>query len=148
VTVQNADSLVNRTFQWDLAETSHRERLAQLAYSPLAMGVLARKYLGGARPVAARLTLFPTFGERYQCDPLTKAPQEHVRMAREAGLEAAQLALAFVRSRPVVASTIVGARTVKPLKANLATRSVALAPDVLTAIDAVNACYPRLPAGL
>jgi aryl-alcohol dehydrogenase-like predicted oxidoreductase len=58
------------------------------------------------------------------------------------------MALAFVRARPFVASTIVGATTVAQLEANLATRSVALGADVLAAVDAVNARYPSPSAGL
>jgi aryl-alcohol dehydrogenase-like predicted oxidoreductase len=41
---------------------------------------------------------------------------------------------------------IVGARTVAQLEANLATR--ALGPDVVAAIEAVNARYPSPSAGL
>jgi aryl-alcohol dehydrogenase-like predicted oxidoreductase len=148
VTIQNAYSFVNRTFEWDLAEACHREGLALLAYSPLAMGVLAGKYLDGARPPGARFTLFPSFGDRYQRELVTHAAGEYARVARAAGLEPAQLALAFVRSRPIVAATIVGARTVAQLEANLATRSIALADDVVAAIEAVNARYPSPSAGL
>ena len=148
VTIQNAYSLVNRTFEWNLAEACHRERVALLAYSPLAMGVLAGKYLGGARPPGARFTLFPDFGDRYQRDLVTAAAAEYGRVAREAGLAPAALALAFVRTRPFVASTLVGASTVAQLEANLATESIPLGADVVAAIDAVNARFPSPSAGL
>jgi len=148
VTIQNAYSLVNRTFEWDLAEACGREGVALLAYSPLAMGVLAGRYLGDARPPGARFTLFPSFGDRYQRELVTRAAEDYARVAREAGLEPAHLALAFVRSRAFVASTVVGATTVKQLEANLASRSVALAADTFAAIDAVNARYPSPSAGL
>ena len=148
VTLQNAYSLVNRTFEWDLAEACHRESIALLAYSPLAMGVLAGKYLGGAQPEGARLAVFPAFGERYQRELVTAATVEYVRVAREAGLDPAAMALAFVRTRPFVASTILGARTVAQLEANLATQSIALAADVVAAIDAVNVRFPSPSAGL
>jgi aryl-alcohol dehydrogenase-like predicted oxidoreductase len=147
-TIQNAYSLVNRTFEWELAEACHREHVALLAYSPLAMGVLAGKYLGGARPDGARLTVFPAFGERYQRDLVKQAAAEYVRVARDAGLDPAAMALAFVRSRPFVASTILGARTVAQLDANLATQSLALGADVIAALEAVNARYPSPSAGL
>jgi aryl-alcohol dehydrogenase (NADP+) len=148
VTIQNAYSLVNRTFEWDLAEACRREHVALLAYSPLAMGVLSGKYLDGARPDGARLAVFPAFGERYQRALVKEAAAEYVRVAREAGLEPAAMALAFVRSRPFVASTLLGARTVAQLEADLATQSIALAPEVVAAIEAVNARYPSPSAGL
>jgi aryl-alcohol dehydrogenase (NADP+) len=148
VTIQNAYSLVNRTFEWDLAEACHREAVALLAYSPLAMGVLSGKYLDGAQPEGARLAVFPAFGERYQRALVKDAAAEYVRVARAAGLEPAAMALAFVRSRPFVASTLLGARTVAQLEADLATQSFALAPEVVAAIEAVNARYPSPSAGL
>jgi aryl-alcohol dehydrogenase (NADP+) len=148
VTIQNAYSLVNRTFEWDLAEACHREQVALLAYSPLAMGVLAGKYLGGAKPEGARLAVFPSFGERYQRDLVKEATAEYVRVARDAGLPPEAMALAYVRTRPFVAATILGARTVAQLEANLATQAIALGADVVAAIDAVNARYPSPSAGL
>lgn len=148
VTIQNAYSLVNRTFEWDLAEACHREGVALLAYSPLAMGVLAGKYLGGARPAGARLAVFPSFGERYQRQGVAAATAQYVRVARAAGLDPAAMALAYVRSRPFVAATILGARTLAQLEADLATQSLALGAEVLAAIEAVNARHPSPSAGL
>ena len=147
-TIQNAYSLVNRTFEGDLAEACFREGVALLAYSPLAMGVLAGKYLGGAKPAGARLAKFPDFGERYQREYVAAAAGGYVRVAREAGLDPAAMALAFVRSRPFVASTILGATSVAQLERNIAGARLALAPDVLAAIDAVHVRYPSPSAGL
>ena len=46
VSVQNAYSLLCRTFDAGLAECCHMERVALLAYSPLAMGLLTvRQFL-------------------------------------------------------------------------------------------------------
>jgi aryl-alcohol dehydrogenase-like predicted oxidoreductase len=59
--IQNPYSLLNRTFEIGLAEIAHRESVGLLAYSPLAFGVLSGKYLEGARPAGARLTLFDRF---------------------------------------------------------------------------------------
>jgi aryl-alcohol dehydrogenase-like predicted oxidoreductase len=148
VTVQNAYSLVNRTAEWDLAEACFREALALLAYSPLAMGVLAGKYLDGARPEGARLTRFPDFGERYQREFVQAAAKAYAGVAREAGLAPAALALAFVCSRPFVAATIVGATSVAQLEADIEAGSVNLAPETIAAIEAVNARYPSPSAGL
>ena len=147
-TIQNAYSLVNRTFEWDLAEVCYREQVGLLAYSPLGMGVLAGKYLGGAKPAGARLAKFPTFGDRYQRELVGKAVEEYVRVAREAGLAPARMALAFVRSRPFVASTILGATSVAQLQENIAAATTPLGDDVVKAIEAVNARFPSPSAGL
>lgn len=54
VSLQNAYSLLCRTFDAGLAECCHAERVSLLAYSPLAMGLLTGKYLdrGGGPPGA------------------------------------------------------------------------------------------------
>jgi aryl-alcohol dehydrogenase-like predicted oxidoreductase len=147
-TIQNAYSLVNRTSEGDLAEACHREDVALLAYSPLAMGVLTGKYLGGTKPTGARLARFPDFGERYQREYVAAAAEGYVRVAREAGLDPAAMAIAFVRSRPFVASTIVGATSVAQLERNIAAAGLALGDDALRAIDAVHVRYPSPSAGL
>jgi aryl-alcohol dehydrogenase-like predicted oxidoreductase len=55
VSLQNAYSLLCRTFDAGLAECCHAERVSLLAYSPLAMGLLTGKYLGvGGGPPGAR----------------------------------------------------------------------------------------------
>ncbi len=56
VSIQNPYNLLNRTFEVGLAEIAIREQIGLLAYSPLAFGVLAGKYLDGARPADGRLT--------------------------------------------------------------------------------------------
>jgi len=147
-TIQNAYSLVNRVFEGDLAEACYREEVALLAYSPLAMGVLTGKYLGGAKPAGARFARFPDFGERYRREQVGAAAEGYARVAREAGLDPAAMALAFVRSRPFVAATILGATSVAQLERNIAGAGLALPADVLAAIDAVHVRCPSPSAGL
>ncbi|MGH8630377.1 MAG: aldo/keto reductase, partial [Burkholderiales bacterium] len=65
VSIQNAYNLINRSFEPALSEVTRREGVALLAYSPLAFGHLSAKYLAGAKPAGARLTVFPPFGQRY-----------------------------------------------------------------------------------
>ncbi len=54
ISLQNAYSLLCRTFDAGLAECCHKQRVSLLAYSPLAMGLLTGKYLapGGGPPEA------------------------------------------------------------------------------------------------
>jgi aryl-alcohol dehydrogenase-like predicted oxidoreductase len=112
VSVQNPYNLLNRSYEVGLAEVSHREQVSLLPYSPLAFGVLSGKYLGGERPPKARLTLFDRF-TRYTRDPGVEATKAYVDLAREHGLDPAQMALAWVTSRPFVTSNIIGATNLR-----------------------------------
>ncbi len=135
--VQNAYHLLNRTFETALAEVALREQVGLLAYSPLAQGFLTGKYLDGARPPGARVTLFDR-QQRYQKPGSEEAVRDYVAIAREAGLDPAVMAIAFVASRPFVTSAIIGATSMAQLKTAIDAGETALSPDVLTAIDAVH----------
>lgn len=148
ITIQNCYNLVCRTFEGDLAEACFRERIALLAYSPLAMGMLTGKYAWGARPPLARFTLFPEFGERYRRPGVVAAAEEYAALAKRAGLRPAQMAIAFVRSRWFTASTILGATNLDQLKENLAAVEVRLDEDLLAEIDFVHSRYTSPAAGL
>ncbi|EPC01829.1 aldo-keto reductase [Litchfieldella anticariensis FP35 = DSM 16096] len=139
--VQNPYNLLNRSFEVGLAEIAHREDVGLLAYSPLAFGVLSGKYLDGARPPKGRLTLFERF-QRYTSEVAEEATHAYVRIARDHGLDPAQMALAYVNSRPFLTSNIIGATTMEQLESNLASESLKLEQEVLDAIEAV---HKRLP---
>ncbi len=142
VSIQNPYSLLNRSFEVGLAEFSHREDVGLLAYSPLAFGVLSGKYLGGKRPEGARLTLFERFS-RYSNPESEKATQAYVSLARQHGLDPAQMALAYVTSRPFVTSNIIGATTREQLQSNLASIDLKLSEEVLEGIEAIHQGQPN-----
>lgn len=135
--IQNAYSLLNRTFETALAEVALREDVGLLAYSPLAQGFLTGKYLDGARPAGTRTTLFDR-GQRYQTEGAEGAIKSYIALAREAGLDPAQMALAFVTSRPFVTANIIGATSMAQLKTDIASTEVAISPELEAKIDAVH----------
>jgi aryl-alcohol dehydrogenase-like predicted oxidoreductase len=135
--VQNAYSLLNRTYETALAEISIRERVSLLAYSPLAQGFLTGKYLNGARPAGARTTLFER-SQRYQTPGAEPAIEKYLGLAREFGLDPAQMALAFVNSRPFVTSTIIGATSMEQLKVDIGSVEVTITPELEERIDAIH----------
>jgi len=143
LTIQNAYSLVNRMFDADLAEASFREKVPLLAYSPLAMGMLTGKFAGGAKPPRARLVRYSDFGQRYKREQTRAAAEEYCRLAQSRGLSPTEMALAFVRHRWFVASTIVGATDLAQLKQNIDSVKVELDAETLAGIDAIHARYPN-----
>jgi aryl-alcohol dehydrogenase-like predicted oxidoreductase len=142
ITIQNAYNLINRRFDGELAEASRREDVGLLAYSPLAFGLLTGKYLAGP-PAGARLSLFEGFGGRYRKPNVDEAVTAYAKVAREHGLSLAQLALAFVRSRWFVKSTIVGATSLAQLEENLGSAAIHLDEATLAAIEAVHTRFPN-----
>lgn len=118
VSIQNAYSLVNRSFEPYLAEVAEREEIGLLAYSPLAQGYLTGKYLNGARPEGARTTLFNR-GSRYETPAAEAMLQKYVDLAKEFNLTPEQLALKFCATRSFVTSTIIGATKMEQLKADI-----------------------------
>ncbi len=140
VSIQNPYNLLNRSFEVGLAEMVYREKLGFLAYSPLAFGMLSGKYLYGSRPSRARLTLFPDYS-RYSGEQGMAATVEYDKLARRHGLAPAQLALAFVNSRPFLTSTIIGATTMDQLKANIASAELTLSEALLAEIEAIHARF-------
>ena len=140
VSIQNPYSLLNRSFEVGLSEFSHRDKLGLLAYSPLAFGALSGKYLGGARPPEGRLTLFARFS-RYNGEHADHAVGEYVALARQHGLDPAQMALAFVTARPFTTSTIIGATTMEQLRSNIASSEIKLSDEVLQGIESIHKRY-------
>ncbi|MDU2732631.1 MAG: NADP(H)-dependent aldo-keto reductase, partial [Mixta calida] len=140
VSIQNPYSLLNRSFEVGLAEISQHEGVELLAYSSLAFGTLSGKYLNGARPAGARNTLFSRF-TRYSGQQSQLAIAEYVDLARRHGLDPAQMALAFVRQQPFVASTLLGATTLEQLQSNIDSYQLTLSSEVLEQLEAIHRRY-------
>ncbi|PCH77147.1 MAG: NADP(H)-dependent aldo-keto reductase [Flavobacteriaceae bacterium] len=141
-TIQNPYSLLNRTFEGALAEVAMQEQVGLLAYSPLAFGVLSGKYRNGQTPEKGRVTLYPRF-DRYSNEQCVKAVNLYYALALENNLTLTELSLAFVRQKPWVSSTIIGATTIDQLKENIATTEIILGPSLLKGIDAINSEIPN-----
>lgn len=142
VSVQNPYSLLNRSYEVGMAEVSWREKTGLLAYSPLGFGVLSGKYLDGARPEGARLSLFPDYS-RYSNAAAVTATQSYVDLARQHQLDPAQMALAYVNSRSFLTSTIIGATTMAQLKSNIESIYLTLYPEVLQGIESIHQAHPN-----
>lgn len=140
-TVQNEYSLLCRYFEPDLAEISHAEGIGLLAWSPLTRGILSGKYLNGARPAGARLTI-ETRPEHRVGKQVDGATEKYIELARQHGLDPCQMALAFVNSRPFVASTLIGATSMEQLRNNIDSIDVKLSEEVLKGIEVIRREYP------
>lgn len=137
VSVQNAYSLLNRTYESALLELCHREQVSLLAYSPLAFGHLTAKYRRDSA-AAGRVNLFKTFGQRYQKPMVAPAVAAYAELARDHQLTPTQLALAFVYSRWHVASTLLGATSVAQLQENIDASAVTWTAELEAAVQQLH----------
>ncbi len=120
-----------------------REDVGLLAYSPLGFGTLSGKYLDGAKPEGARLTNFGTVFPRYLNEQAVAATAKYVALARAHGLDPAQMALAYVNSRPFVTANIIGASKLDQLADNIASIDIELPEDVLKGIEEIHTGQPN-----
>ncbi|MDA1090526.1 MAG: NADP(H)-dependent aldo-keto reductase [Proteobacteria bacterium] len=135
--IQNPYNLLCRQFEIGLSEVSIREDCGLLAYSPLGFGALTGKYLNGALPEGSRHQLFPHFMRFFKPNGI-KATEAYTALARAHGLEASQMALAFVNSKPFLTANIIGATSIEQLKSNLETEGMVLSDEVLAGIEALH----------
>jgi len=142
ITIQNPYSLLNRTFEIGLAEIAHREQVGLLAYSPLGFGVLSGKYLNGGGKPEDRLTRFPEY-DRYSNDQAVSATREYVRLAQDLNMSSAQMALAYVNSRPFLSSNIIGATSMAQLQENISSIDIELDEEQLEQIEAIHRRHPN-----
>jgi len=139
--IQNEYSLLYRLHEPDLMEISIREKVGLLAWSPLAAGMLTGKYANGARPTGSRWTLSNRFNQR-DTPQAHAAVERYLAVAKKHNLDAAQLAIAFVLSRPFVTSAIIGATNMQQLKTNIAAHDLVLSKEVLADIAEVRRDFP------
>lgn len=138
VSIQNCYNLINRGYEFGLAEIGYREQLSLLAYSPLAFGHLTGKYLEGG---SGRATLFRGFAQRYEKPNVAPASSAYAALAREYGFSPAELALSFVYHRWFVASTIIGATSMRQLQENFKAWQKPLSTELLQKIEQLHLRY-------
>ena len=137
VTIQNEYSLLCRHFEPDLNEIAINEDCGLLAWSPLCRGMLSGKYLNGARPEGARLTIETRTEHRIH--PMTdRAIVRYIDLAKRHELDVCQMAIAFVNSKPFVSSTLIGATNMMQLKTNIEAVSLNLSDEINTEIEEIR----------
>ena len=140
-TVQNPYNLLNRKDEIGLTEILHRENVGLFPYSPLGMGTLSGKHLGGIKE-NTRLSLFPQY-KRYSNQQAVNATKMYQELAKKHDLSLTHLALAFVNLQPFVTSNIIGATNMDQLKENIASIEVELSEDILEEINEIHNLIPN-----
>ncbi len=140
--IQNAYNFLNRTFELGGAEIALREKIGLLAYSPLAQGYLTGKYQNGALPQGSRKQLFNRL-QRYETKGASARIDDYVALAKQYGLDPAQMALRFVTERDFVTSNIIGATSFEQLKIAIASATIAWPEEIEKAISEIHLKQPN-----
>ena len=132
---QPSYSMLNRWIEDGLTDALEELVIGCIAFSPLAQGMLSRKYLAGV-PEGSRATRGGSLSERL----LTPGNIERVRaldgIAERRGQLLARMAIAWVLRDPRITSALIGARTVEQLDDSLgALDSPGFSAEELAEID-------------
>jgi aryl-alcohol dehydrogenase-like predicted oxidoreductase len=128
-------SLIERTVERELIPAAKALNLGVTAWSPLAGGVLTGKYHGHGSAENGRMSSDMMKGflpEQQRTDRIVGAVE---RVSKDVGLSIAQVALAWLRYRPVPVIPIVGARKLSQLHDNLASLDLTLTPEHFKTLD-------------
>jgi len=139
-TVQNPYSLLNRTYEIGMSEISIREKAGLIAYSPMGFGMLSGKYHKGLDKPKDRINQFKQYN-RYNSELSKKATGEYLALAEANGMTLAEMALAFVTTRPFVTANIIGATTMEQLKENIGSVQFDISKELKKEIDAIHQTY-------
>ena len=132
---QPSYSMLNRWIENGLLDVLQAEGIGCIAFSPLAQGLLTRKYLKGV-PEDSRAAAGGSFGKHL----LTEHNLNNVRalneIAQQRGQTLAQMAIAWVFRQPAVTSALIGASRWSQIEDCLgALKSPAFTAEELAAID-------------
>lgn len=139
-------SLQNRDAETELVPLSIDQGVGILVWSPLAGGLLSGKYRRGIEAPAGSRHLSewdepPVNDETKLYDTI----EALVSIGEARGVSAAQVALAWLLSRPAVTSVIVGARTTDQLRDSLRAADLELGAEELARLDKVSGEPLRYP---
>lgn len=122
--------------EMELAPACHQHGIAVLPYSPLGGGLLSGKYRRGA-PLPPSVRAEENAATRIS-DKNWDIIETLVAVAQEHGQTPAQAAISWLRSKPWVASPIVGANTPDQLRNTIAGLDAELPPEALAHIDTAS----------
>jgi aryl-alcohol dehydrogenase-like predicted oxidoreductase len=143
IALQTEYSLLERTVEGELVPMAQELGLGILPWSPLKMGALSGKYTrsNNVKMQGHRGAFVGEFTDK------TYAIIDQLgAIAKELQTDVPTVSLAWVQSRPGVTSTIIGARTMDHLEANLKALDLTLTAEQVASLDAVSKPILNFPA--
>jgi len=147
VSVQPRYSLLFREIERELLPLAAEEGLGVIPYNPLAGGLLTGKYKTGAKPEDnTRFTLGTAgsmYQDRYWNDRSFATVEQLHKLADEAGVPLATLAVAWVMANPLITAPLLGASRPEQLDATIAAADYKLDPALKQKLDELTAEYRK-----
>ncbi len=145
VSIQSEYSMLVRDAETELLHACDRMGVGLIPYRPLAQGFLTGKYArGDAPPAGTRLALQDRVRRQRETDANWTAVEAAQELAAELGCTTAQLAVAWLLSRPQVSSVIAGASNAEQVADNARAADVDIPPDALATLEQ---SLPPVPGG-
>jgi aryl-alcohol dehydrogenase-like predicted oxidoreductase len=145
VSVQAYYTIAGRDLEREVVPLLQDQKLGLMVWSPLAGGLLSGKFKNAddKGPTGARRATFdfPVVDKQraFQCvDAMRPLAQQHQ-------VSVAQIALAWILSKPFVSSVIIGAKSMDQLRDNIAASRVQLTADEIKVLDEVSQLPPEYP---
>jgi aryl-alcohol dehydrogenase-like predicted oxidoreductase len=144
ISVQAYYTIAGRDLEREIVPLLQDQKLGLMVWSPLAGGLLSGKYTAADKgPAGARRTTFDfplvDKGRAFKCVDAMRP------LAQQRQVSVAQIALAWILSKPFVSSVIIGAKSMDQLRDNVAAASVELSADEIKTLDDVSQLPPEYP---
>lgn len=138
ISEQSPYNLLDRRIENELVPMCQAHGLGLLAWSPLAMGMLAGRYTDAAQPPPdSRASLRGgIYAERVNARGV-EVGQQFVELAKTLNISAAQLAVLWVKDQPGITAPLIGPRTLEQLEHFLPVLELHLDEATRAACDAL-----------
>jgi aryl-alcohol dehydrogenase-like predicted oxidoreductase len=145
VTNQVYYSLAGRDIEQEMVPVMKDQDIGCLVWSPLAGGYMAGKYTPGEG-----VKVEPGRRANFDFPPIDKEKADRIvvtmrEIAKKHGVSVACVGLTWVRQKPFITSTIIGATTMEQLNDNLASVDFTLSPEEMARLDELSADKTQYP---
>jgi aryl-alcohol dehydrogenase-like predicted oxidoreductase len=143
VSMQNYYNLVYREEEREMLPLCHDQKIAVIPWSPLARGLLTRKPSKERDETLRSQT--DAFGKMlYTHENDFVVAQQVSELAEKRGLPMAQVALAWILSKPYITAPIIGATRIEHLEDAVAALSVKLSEEEIRQLEEAYQPHPTL----
>jgi aryl-alcohol dehydrogenase-like predicted oxidoreductase len=141
VSMQPHYNLIYREDEREMLPLCQDKRIAIIPFSPLARGMLARKP-SKEQDETLRAQTDPLAKTRYSQEDNVVIEERVSELAEARGLPMAQVALAWMLSKPLITAPIIGATKPHHLEDAIAALSVQLSPDEISHLEEAYRPHP------